>query len=157
MEQKTSADKRVQIKFGIKNIQVFNFSLDNSPKHQSLPPDHPYTFEINTGALVDISQKLIGIDFITKVFTSAEKDDKVCELSLRMTFEILNFDEIIILEEKSVTIPDPAMQHFIALAVSTTRGILFEKVQGSFLANIILPIIDVTKLNKIESSQPLIP
>jgi hypothetical protein len=156
MEHNPQDENTIQLSFAIQGIQIFNFSLDTSPKHQALGPDHRYTFEINAGALIDVSLKLIGIDFIVKVFTSVEKDDKVCELSLRMGYHIFNFDEIITFEDSSPIIPEFAMEHFIALTVSTTRGILFEKLQGSFLSQIILPLVDVTSLNKKNTDVPLI-
>jgi hypothetical protein len=156
MEHKSQSVKTMELKFAIQGIQIFNFSLDTSPKHQTMVPNHPYTFEINARGLVDITQKIIGIDFMVKIFTDIEKEDKVCELSLRMAFIILNFDEVVTFKETAPIIPDVAMQHLIALTVSTTRGILFEKLQGSFLSKITLPIFDVTKLNKTETNTPLI-
>ena len=65
-----------------------------------------------------------------------------------MNFHIVNFDEVLIWEDENIKVPDPVMQHLIALTLSTTRGVLFDKLQGSFLSKIILPIFDVTKLNK---------
>ena len=67
-----------------------------------------------------------------------------------------DLDEVVIKKGKGYQIPDPAIQHLIAVTLSTSRGILFEKVQGSFLANTILPIIDVTKLKNMKTTKPLI-
>lgn len=156
MAKKGTPKKIIQLKFSIKQIQVFNFILDSSPKHQSLSPDHQYTFEINSGVLVDNKQKIIGVDFNSKIFTSAKKNDKVCELSVRIIFSINNFDEIIIKKGKKFVIPDLISQHLIAVTVSTTRGILYEKVQGSFLSNVIMPIINVTNLKKVKDAKPII-
>lgn len=156
MAKKSSNKNIMQFTFALKQIQIFNFSLDNSPKHQILPPDHLYTFEINSRVLIDDKQEIIGIDLISKIFTSAKKDEKVCELSLRISFSIKDFDKIIFKNDNVFEIPIPVSQHLIALTVSTARGILYEKVQGSFLSNVVMPIINVTKLKKIKYAKPLI-
>ncbi|NMB82255.1 MAG: hypothetical protein GYA14_10600 [Ignavibacteria bacterium] len=148
MQQDQSTNKKLQLTFNIRQIQVINFMIDNSPEHQMLKADHGYTFEIHAAGLVDPENKLVGINFGTSVFTSEAKNDKVCELVIRVTFHILNFEEIAKKSDNSYLIPDPFMHHLIALTLATARGILFEKVQGTFLANLVLPIIDVTKLKK---------
>ncbi len=156
MVKKPSNKNIKQFSFALKQIQILNFSLDNSPKYQILPPDHLYTFEINSRVLVDQKQEIIGVDLVSKIFTSVKKDDKVCELSLRISFSIKDFDKIIIKKAKVFEIPTPVSQHLIALTVSTARGILYEKVQGSFLSNVFLPIINVTKLKNMKTAKPLI-
>jgi hypothetical protein len=148
MQQNLSAKNELKMTFNIRQIQVLGFTINNSPQHQSLKHDHNYTFEINVGTLIDPENKFIGINFKTNVFTSSTKDDSVCELSILASYHIINFDEVVHKDEKEFTIPDRAMQHLIAVTLSTARGILFEKVQGTFLSNLVLPIIDVTKLNK---------
>ncbi|MCK9424823.1 MAG: hypothetical protein M0Q21_02165 [Ignavibacteriaceae bacterium] len=156
MAAKPSTEKKVELLFKIQGIHISNFSLDNSLSRQSLAPDHSYAFEINAGTLIDASLKIIGVDFITRIFTSQTKDDKVCELSLRISYAIQNFESFTTIEKDKVTIPEQLMHHLIALTISTTRGILFEKLQGSFLSKIILPTINVSSLNKMNSDKPLI-
>jgi hypothetical protein len=140
-----------KVEFGIQEIQILQFSLDSSPQHQALDPKHPYTFEINAGGLVDSSLKLLGVNFNVKIFAIPQKEDKVCELTLRMSFKIVNFEEVVRMDGDKVDVPDLVMQHLIAVTLSTTRGILFEKLQGSFLSQIILPIFNVSQFHKINT------
>lgn len=148
-----SDKNKLQLQFGIKEIKIINFSLNNSIEIQELPSDHPYTFEINASPNFNKIDKIIGVVFNVKIFVTPKKEKNVCKLSLLMNFHILNFDKVVIEEGENIMVPDPVMHHLIALTLSTTRGVLFDKLQGSFLSKIILPIIDVTKLtkNKIES------
>lgn len=143
--------KKVNVEFGIHGIQILQFSLDNTPEHQTLGSNHPYTFEINSGVLFDPSLQLIAIDFNVKLFTNKDKNDKVCELTVRMSFNIVNYDEVVKTENEIVTIPDPVMHHLIAVTLSSARGILFEKLQGSFLSHIILPIFNVTQFERVNN------
>lgn len=151
MPQIQSTESKLKITFGIRQIQIMNFNIDKSEKHLLLTPNHKYTFEFIVAALLDTNQKFIGIDLTINLFTSELKDDKVCELTIRSTYHVLNFNEIVSKKENNFIISDIAMQHLTAVTLSTARGIFFVKVQDSFLSNIIIPIIDITSFNKIDN------
>lgn len=144
-------NEKVNVEFGIEGIQILQFSLDNSSGHQSLETNYPYTFQINSGVLFDSANKLIAIDFNIIIYTSKEKKDKVCELTVRVSFNVVNYDQVVVEKDNSVTIPDSFIHHIIAVTLSTSRGILFEKLQGSFLSNMVLPLFDVTQFQKVEN------
>jgi len=152
MKPKHSINKELQVTFRIENIQVLNFCLDNSPKHQELPLDYHYTIDIKAEISVNSEQKIIGIDLTSLVFTTPTKDDKVCELSIRHNFKVENFSELVTIKDMRISLPNKLIEHFIALSYSTTRGIFFEKVQGSFLSSFILPVLDITKFKKTENN-----
>ena len=154
MEQKL-AENSIQMTFAIIGIQVLNFSINNSPELYKLPANNNYAFEIRAGVLVDPINHVIGIDFFIQLFSTIEKKDKVLELTIRMTYKILNFENVIKHDGPKISVPDSALNHLLSLTVSTTRGILFDKVQGTFLGGIILPPIDVTKLTKDENQIPV--
>jgi len=153
---KLQTENKIELLLKIQAIQIFNFSVDNSLSHQSLSPEHSYSFEINAGTLVDATSKIIGIDFIAKIFTSQKMDDKVCEIALRISYLIDNFHDFTKIKDNKLIVPENVMQHLVSITISTARGILFEKLQGSFLSNIILPAINVSSLSKIDSDRPLI-
>jgi hypothetical protein len=146
--QQTHKTQDIKFEFRIHDIQILQFSLDNSREHPDLGANHPYTFDISSSVLLDSALKLIAIDFNVKLFTNKEKSDKVCELTVRMSFNILNYDEIVKIDGGKVNIPEPVIHHLIALTLSTSRGILFDKLQGSFLSSVIMPIFNVTEFKK---------
>jgi hypothetical protein len=153
MKQTSNINHLTGFMFRIHQIQIQQFILDNSEAHKSVKSNHPYTFEINAGGLIDPQMKIIGVEFNTKIFTDTIKTDKVCELTVLMSFYVKNFEEVVTCVENEYDIPEQLMHHLIALTLATTRGILFEKLQGSFLSHIILPIFDVPGLRKIKRNK----
>lgn len=153
MEQQL-VKNNIQMTFAIVGIQILNLSIKNSPEYFLLPANNNYAFEIKAGVLVDPLNQVIGIDFFIQLFSSPEKIDNVFGLTVRMSYKILNFENVVIRDGSKISVQDSALHHLLALTVSTTRGILFEKVQGTFLSRIILPPIDVTTLTKTENQIP---
>ena len=154
MEHKRLVDNDIQLTFSIVGIQILNLNIKNSPEYYLLPVNNNYAFEIKAGVMVDSLNQVIGIDFFIQMFSSPEKKDNVFGLTVRMSYKILNFENVVIRDGSKISVPDSALHHLLALTVSTTRGILFEKVQGTFLSRIILPPIDVTTLTKTENQIP---
>ena len=155
MEQQRLVDNDIQLTFAIIGIQVLNFSFKNLPEYFKLPSNHNYAFDIRAGVLISPQNQIIGIDFFINLYMSEDKKDKICELAIRVSYKILNFEKVVFHEGSKLSVPDSALHHLVALTVSTARGILFEKVQGTFLSRIVLPPIDVTKLTKEENQVPV--
>ncbi len=152
MTQQPLTNNKIELTFNIAAIQVLKFSINNGPEFYQLPIDNLYSFENNVGVHLDENKKIIGIDFNIKVFSSEEKKTMVCELIVRMIFNIVNFDNVVKKIDSRLTIPDEVLNHFIATTIGTARGIFYEKLRGTFLANVILPPINVTSFKKIEKS-----
>ncbi|MCU0349645.1 MAG: hypothetical protein MUF43_02280 [Flavobacterium sp.] len=65
------------------------------------------------------------------------------EISVSCIFEIINFDEVIRIEENGkFDIPPRLIETLNVVSISTTRGVMFSTFKGTFLHGAVLPILD---------------
>ncbi|MDN3656692.1 hypothetical protein QWZ08_13690 [Ferruginibacter paludis] len=63
-------------------------------------------------------------------------------ITIACTFDIINFEEVIISNGDAATIPDTILETLNIITIGTMRGIMFTGFRGTWLHNSILPVID---------------
>lgn len=101
-----------------------------------------FNFNINIESRADAPNRLVFVI----VHIEIKNDDHslaLGALSVSSIFEIVNFDEIIKIDENGkLEIPQRLIETLNTIAISTTRGVMFSTFKGTFLHGAILPIID---------------
>jgi len=78
-----------------------------------------------------------------------ETDELFSELKVQNIFEVKPLSKILnTKKENSYDIPNGLLNTIISLSISTVRGILSEKLKGTFIQNEVYPLIDPSKLIK---------
>lgn len=76
-----------------------------------------------------------------------EKEQELLFLQIDFHFLVENLSDFYTLDEKKHPVFfGPAIGTFLAIAVSTSRGIIFEKLESNGISNIIIPVINPSKL-----------
>lgn len=131
--------KEIKIEFKISNIDLleksFNVPVLNSDKIPLVQ------FDLALNVSVDKPNKKISDILFVKVKLE-NSDTIVASISVSCTFDIVNFEEIVISHGDSATIPDTILETLHIITIGTTRGVLFNELKGTWLHNTILPIID---------------
>jgi len=133
-------NKKFNAEMQIRAIELLNGSL-----HLPAAPNTAIaTFNFNIGieSKVDAPNKLVFVI----VHVEIKNDDYslvLGALSVSCIFEIVNFDEVIKIEENgTLTIQQPLIETLNSISISTTRGVMFSTFKGTFLHGAVLPIID---------------
>lgn len=128
------------VEMQIRAIELLNGSLQ-LPASQNTSAT-TFNFNINIESKADAPNKLVFV----VVHVEIKNDDHslvLGALSVSCIFEIVNFDEVITIEENGkLDIPERLIETLNMISISTTRGVMFSTFKGTFLHGAVLPIID---------------
>ncbi|MEO8085459.1 MAG: hypothetical protein ABI763_01490 [Bacteroidota bacterium] len=148
MEEKELANLSVNTR--IISVKLNNFSVAAIDKKiiPNLNKDS-FAYEYGVQLLVDPPQKQIVVNCLIKIFSELDKKINLAEISSSGTFELLNLDEIV---KKFNGVPSFILPLFVGVLLSTSRGFLLLKSEGTIIEGATLPIIDTTTLFSDSSS-----
>ncbi len=134
--------KKTGINFGIKEIKTIRFSFNDIPDSDSIKT-HDVQFQILPASFFNYEENIVGFDIILTAYIKVKQNKSVCELITRVSFIVNNLKEIVPEENKNTPkLPDQFIQTLLSISLSTTRGILFAKTEGSNLNKYYLPILN---------------
>lgn len=132
-------EKSISLEFRISNIELIEKSFHIPlPKGNNFPNPQ---FELAINVSVDKPNKSI-INILGVNVKSADDNSIVASIKVLCKFEITNFEDVVILSNDLMTIPDPIIETLNIITIGTTRGIMFNEFKGTWLHNAILPVID---------------
>jgi hypothetical protein len=132
------------ISFKFKNIEIVEFSFVH-PK-QIFPENAMFRFETNIEHKVNFDEKVI-IVVSSFVISCDDLNEKVGNAVVSCVYSVENLDDFV--DENNVFIlPDNFISMFNSISISTCRGVLFTLFRGTPLHSVILPIINLTDINK---------
>lgn len=132
-------EKLINLEFKISGIELIEKSFHTPTLNDSRLPDTQFELAINIS--IDKPNKRI-INSLKVLVKSADDNAIVATITVMCTFEITNFEEVVIVSDESVTMPDPIIETLNIITIGTTRGIMFNEFKGTWLHNNILPVID---------------
>lgn len=128
--------------FRIKEISVLRFSINNDPSIQF--EDQTTNFNVNIRTFANNDNKYFGVDVF--IFIKNQEQIVMCEMTIRLLFDIKNYDDFVEKSElRGVKFPEHFVQQLISISISTSRGILYSKTEGTKLGNIYLPVLNPSK------------
>lgn len=132
-------EKSINLEFKISGIELVeksfhtpNFASDKLPETQ---------FELAISISIDKLNKRI-VNLLSVKVKSVDDGSIVATITIVCSFDITNFEEVVIISGESITMPDPIIETLNIITIGTTRGILFNEFKGTWLHNNILPVID---------------
>jgi len=130
----------IQLTYGIKNIIVDEYKLTS---FSTFEQDDELDFTINNRLRTNEKDKFVRVETNIKIITRTNKL-LVCNLVTFIDFFIENM-EILIDESNEIVLPDQFAFALNSISISTSRGILFSYNKGTYLDNVIMPLIDTSK------------
>lgn len=125
--------------FGIKinGIEHSKFTCIRKPSDISDTTVFEFTIALNTSFLENLLLETVKIDILlesTKV--------QMASMEIVMGFDVLNLESLKITnQDGEIRFPGPLLHLIRQVALGTARGIMHVKLSGTFLSNVILPII----------------
>lgn len=127
-------------KYQIKAIELIESSLNAI--QNPLKVDETFKFDINLQHKLNNDKKLIIVVCTVSIHTE-EKDKQFAHIKSSCIYHIQNWDEFIDTKTKELIFPADFLTALNAITISSTRGMLFSFLRGTFLHNAILPVIDL--------------
>lgn len=144
MEKKTIEN----FSFKIEGIELLEYSL-KTPDN-SLPVDIEYKFEIFIEQKISIELKKIFIICSIGIH-AADKDTQFANSKISCIYDCPEVEKFLNSENNTIELPEMINTTLNSISLSTSRGVMFTLLRGTFLHNVILPIVDPKTLisNKI--------
>lgn len=115
---------------------------------QGATPPAKFNFDLNIESSVDAAQKIV----INRIKVNIKGDDAntvLGSLTCACVFSVANFEEVITLNGNApADINEAFAETLNAISISTTRGVMFSELKGTFLHFAFLPIIDIKAMQK---------
>ncbi len=136
--------KEKSINFKLHRIIQLSYSFSTLTKIKSVLKDEELKFSISTSNPIFPKDKRIGIGLkIEYLYMNEKKEEsKIVQFENLTLFDIENYNEIVIIDNGHTAIPNPVLHTLFSIAYSTARGILAEKLAGTYLGKHYLPLID---------------
>ncbi len=134
--------EQITTAFQLASIEVVGTGL-NIPEGFKPMPD--YQFNVFLESRINKEKQLVMVTNRVDIHTG-EEQYILGYIKANYWFSLTDFDEVIKKDKKGVyKIPESLQLSFNAIAISTTRGLLFAMFKGTTLHNAILPVIDPVK------------
>ena len=125
------------ILFKIDSIEETDFSIDNTV---SSKPEE-IEFDIEGGVSAKQDDRIIDVSFkVTFLFIQARKP--ILHYAASIKFYVDNFDDFVTFADGQPLIDDFLKEKLISISLNTIRGMLFTKTVNTGLATCYLPLID---------------
>lgn len=130
-----------KLSYKIDKIELVEFSIHQRPKLNNID-EIEFKFNIYITSQVVAEQNLI-IQRVEIEMSYKETEVKLAEIILLIGYNITPFDKYVkLIPGKKVYEIDNNLDKIIRnISIGTSRGFLFSKLQGSYLASAVLPII----------------
>ncbi|MEZ4772280.1 MAG: hypothetical protein R3D00_03790 [Bacteroidia bacterium] len=140
------------------DARILSFSIGGEDEFYITPEERVGVgFRVKSEEFFDAGQKLARIILNVQADIQFEDDDgnelksvtAIGKFRLGFSFLVDNFEELVLTSEKEETSPSidgTLITHLLAIAYSTSRGMILVKTMGTYLEGAILPIIDPSEL-----------
>lgn len=125
------------ITFAAAGIELLDYAI-TTPK-QAIAAGTPYRFDLNIEHRFNIEQKRVFVVVTVRVHADGIESELV-SAKVSCIYNIVNLENFV--EGKKVTFPPDFIFKLNSISLSTVRGVLFTLFRGTFLHNVILPVID---------------
>ena len=133
----------INFTFRIKQISTLEFSIKNISGEISDNMD-VFKFEVLPQLFIE-PDNILGFITVINVYEQRENPVLICNLITRISFEIINFKDLLTPETPNlIKLPDLLSQTLLSISLSTSRGILAAKTEGTILKNVYLPVLNPT-------------
>jgi len=148
--------KIIASKIAIQRIKLYKTNLNLSEEFLN-NPYKPASYEVAFGhqSAVDFEKKSIRFRLETILDGVNSKKERMglhAEYGIEFHFTVENFEKFIVVKEGNKKVDSNLGVTLLSIVFSTSRGIILDRTQGTYLDGLILPVIDpkelFDKLNK---------
>lgn len=136
--------KDIKINLGLRSIEIRNISI-NKPADEFVDVTS-LVFNIQIEQRLAPADRLLVVA-VTVGIVDPKSQAQHATIGAAFGYVINNYEEIFYKDKEATSnVPAPLAEIVNSLSVGTMRGILFSELKGTYLKNVILPIIDPIQL-----------
>ncbi|HVD97828.1 MAG TPA: hypothetical protein VNB90_06455 [Cytophagaceae bacterium] len=127
-------------KFQFQIVGIELLSGEILPLTMELKEVMDFTFQVNIEHRLEENLKLFFV--VVKVEVGDKENKRYGSITVSCIFKLNNIEEIIEVKENSRSVPPNISTLLNSISISTTRGVMFSTFKGTYLHNVVLPIVD---------------
>lgn len=130
-------EQNAQMTFGLHSFKILDFDLNKDVVDYD-EENSGYSFQFR----LEASKKESTVSFLLKITAQeGENEDKIlAKIETRTTFHVSEIEKIA--DGESLNIPDNLGVTLLSISLSTTRGAFAAKIEGHFLENHLIPLVN---------------
>lgn len=136
--------------FRLANIELLELNILRPIK--ALEVGQPVHFNIGMEQRFDIANKVVFVASIVSIIDAPTDGNVLARMATSCNFVVENLEDYVKDGDK-VELPEPIMVTVNSIAISTTRGMLYSELKGTYLHSAILPLLDPKMFTKIPNAQ----
>jgi hypothetical protein len=123
----------------ISSIEILKTEI-TAPKTEGVPIRHSYT--VNLQNKIDVENRLIDV-LVSVLIHGDEQKEKYASFETKISFQVEDISPVVQkLEDSQLRVNSAFLITLNSISISTTRGLIFSLMKGTFLDKSFLPIID---------------
>jgi hypothetical protein len=139
------------IDFRFATIQIASKRMEQNTN--PVNNDVVFNFNIKVETRVQAANRLV-MPFVTVVITEQDKPIELASFTIVCIFHVENFEETVKLNEQNLYIVPPDFDTMIRqISISTTRGVIYSELRGTYLHNAIVPVFFMDALKQEPENQ----
>jgi hypothetical protein len=135
-------NNKTTILFELNAVDIAQFTIN--PYSSAPLKREDFEFSIQVEQKTDSANKLIQVMVIIQVLLQG-KQDKLASLSVLCDFYITNYDEALTMTSEESSLVTEFNNTISSISISTSRGVLFTLLKGTYLHQAILPVFSLLK------------
>lgn len=137
--------KYKEIEYDLQSIVVTNFSINLKKEYIDVLKENPifnaFTIEINSSMKAYNEADTVIVEIGVLVFLDPEKNVELGNIIVHNSFKIIDIKRFI--SKEILNLPKELNTTLITMSISHTRAILTTKCAGTFLSNVLIPIVNI--------------
>lgn len=125
------------VAFSFSGIELLEYAMKASDR--KIPENAQYKYNINIEYRFANNQNVMFVVVAVQIFLDDETTE-LCSVKISCNYNIENLDDF--KQSNNISLPDEFITTTNSISLSTVRGVLFTLFRGTYLHNVILPIID---------------
>lgn len=141
--------EEVDFSFLLANIEVLELTISRQLK--PLDPAQPVHFNIGMEHRFDIPNKVVFVASMVNIIDKPDDGVVLAKMVSSCNFLVDNLNDFIDADTGKVQFPEQIIVTLNSIAISTTRGILYSELKGTYLHGALLPVLDPKMFAKLPS------
>ena len=109
------------------------------------------TFNVRSNSKVMAEQGIVIMNTTVLIF-DANSTDIFAEFNVDCLFQVIEFEKHIKLNDRKLYVIPPQLEGIIKpVSISTVRGIIYSELRGTYLNNVIMPVIFMDSMQREEA------
>ena len=143
-----SDQQNQKVTYRISALELLNLEIKH-PKQDQIDLN-TFHFDLKLQHRINAEKQLVFV-ITTIQILDKDKTTQVGHVETSCIFHVENFQEFLG-DDQQMKFPDSFISEINAMAISTTRGIMFSEFKGTFLHKAVLPVFQNEQLRKEQSS-----